>query len=66
MALGDKSNMCLQWWREVLCCRLRKQDQPQDESTMGFTWVEGNGSEAGKSFNLVFKAQISHKITLDV
>ena len=66
MTLGVRSIMCLQWWREALCCGLNKQVQPQDVSTMGVTWGDGSGTGAGGTFNLVSKAQISHETTLDV
>lgn len=66
MVLGEKSNMCLQWWREALCCGLSKQVQPQDVSTMGVTWGDGSGTGAGGTFNLVSTAHISHETTLEV
>ena len=66
MTLGEKSSICLQWWRNALCNGLSKQVQPQDVSTLGVTWGDGSGTGAGGTFNLVSKAHVTEETTLNV
>ena len=66
MTLGEKSHMCLEWWRDALCCGLTKQIQPQDVSTLGVTWGDGSGTGAGGTFNLISKSTLSDETVLTV
>ena len=66
MNLGEKSNLCLQWWRDALCCGLSKQIQPQDVSTLGVTWGDGSGTGAGGTFNLVSSDNLTDETILNV
>ena len=66
MDLGEKSQLCLEWWVKALSCGLSKQTRPQDVATLGVTWGDGSGTGAGGTFNLASSLLITEIASLNI
>ena len=58
--------LCLHWRMNALALGLRRQSQPTDVVTLGFTWEDGSGTDAGGSFKLASPHIVTDAVQLDV